>query len=112
VHPYAKPLSVRGNGYRQTEHPVASFGGVAGEGPLPVGAIVVTTYKRGARWTPRPLSPGAGALALVANAVPAKERPDEVIRATSRAARDAVVIESDRGEAAEVAPLVLAELAR
>ena len=112
VHPYAKPLSVRGNGYRQTDHPDATLGGVAGDLPLPVGAIVVTTFKRGAQWNPQPLSRGAGALALVANAVPAKERPDEVMRATSRAARDAIVIESDRGEADEIAPLVLAELER
>ena len=112
VHPYAKPLSLRGNGYRQTDHSVASLGGVAGEEPLPPGAIVVTRYKRGAQWNPRPLSPGAGALALVSNAVPAKERPEEVMRAASRAASDAIVIESDRGEADEIAPLLLAELER
>ncbi len=74
--------------------------------------IVITTYKPGAEWKPKRLSPGAGAMALLANAVPAMERPSEVMPAISRAAEDAVVIESDRGEAEEVAPLLLAELER
>ncbi len=51
-------------------------------------------------------------MALLANAVPAQERPEEVMQAISRAARDAVVIESDRGEADAIAPLLLAELER
>jgi hypothetical protein len=110
VHPYAKPLSIRGDGWMQTDHPVDSFGGVAGEDALPLGAIVVTTYRSGAEWRPRRLSAGGGAMALVANAVPAQERPEEVLRTIARAAEAAVVIESDRGEAEEVAPQLLAEL--
>jgi hypothetical protein len=112
VHHYAKPLSVRGDGLAQTDHAVESFGGVAGDEPLPLGMIVITTYKPGAEWKPQRLSPGAGAMALLANAVPAQERPKEVLQAVSRAAEDAVVIESDRGEADEVAPLLIQELQR
>jgi hypothetical protein len=112
VHPYAKPLSIREDGWAQTDHPVAAFGGTAGEQALPVGAIVLTSYRPDAEWSPRRLSPGEGALALLANAVPARERPVEVMRATSRAAKDALVIQSVRGEADAVAPLLLAELER
>jgi hypothetical protein len=112
VHHYAKPLSVRDGGIAQVDHTIESLGGVSGDEPLPLGMIVVTTYRPGAEWSPRRLSPGAGAMALLGNAVPAKERPDEVMRAVSRAAQDAVVLESDRGEADEVAPLLLAELDR
>jgi hypothetical protein len=112
VHHYAKPLSVRGDGLAQTDHAVESFGAVAGDEPLPLGMIVITTYKPGAEWKPQRLSPGVGAMALLVNAVPAQERPEEVMHAVSRAAEDAVVIESERGEADEVAPLVLAELER
>jgi hypothetical protein len=113
VHHYAKPLSVReGDGLAQTDHAVESFGGVTGDEPLPLGMIVVTTYTRGAEWNPKRLSPGAGALALLANAVPAKERPGDVLPAISRAAEGALVLEGDRGEAEAVAPLLLAELER
>jgi hypothetical protein len=110
VHPYAKPLSIRGDDYRQTDHAVDHFGGVAGDEPLPVGAIIVTSYRPGAEWQPRRLSPGEAAMALLSNAVPARERPKEVVRAVSRAADGAIAIESFRAEAATVAPLLLAEL--
>jgi hypothetical protein len=112
VQPYAKPLSIRLDGLVQTDHAVESIGGVAGDKPLPLGMIVITTYKQGAEWKPERLSAGRGAMSLLANAVPAKERPEEVMRAISRAADNAVVLESDRGEADEIAPLLLEELER
>ena len=111
VHPYAKPPSVRaGDDGRQTDHPLESLGWAAGSEPLPAGAIVVTSYRPGAEWRPRRLTAGEGAMALLANTVPARERPAQVMRTLSRAAADAVAIESERGEADEVVPLLLAEL--
>jgi hypothetical protein len=110
VHPYAKPLSVRSGGGAQTDHPIESFGGVAGDGALPLGMIVVTAYRAGGEWEPKRLSAGAGAMALLANAVPARERSREVMGVISRAARDSVVLEGDRGEAEPIVPLLLAEL--
>jgi hypothetical protein len=111
IHPYPKPLSIR-EGNAQAEHPVESLGGVAGVEPLPLGMIVITTYKAGAEWRPKRLSGGAGALALLSNAVPAQERPKEVMEAVARAASKAEAIESDRDEAEQIAPLLLAELER
>jgi hypothetical protein len=110
VHPYAKPLSLRGDDLMQTDHPVESLGWTAGSEPLPMGAIVITSYRTNAEWRPRRLTSGEGAMALLANAVPARERPAQVMRAISRAAEGAIAISSDRGEADEVAPLLLAEL--
>jgi hypothetical protein len=112
VHPYAKPLSLRSDGWMQTDHPVDAFGGVAGEEPLPIGAIVVTSYRPEAKWRPRRLSTGEAAMALLANAVPARERPAEVMRAVSRAADGALALQSERGSADAIAPLLLAELER
>jgi hypothetical protein len=110
VHPYPKPLSVRNGGWEQIDHTVETLGGVAGDEAVPVAMVVVTSYDPGAQWNPRQLSAGAGAMALLSNAVPAQERPKEVMHAVSRAAKDAIVLEGDRGEADEVAPLLLAEL--
>jgi hypothetical protein len=112
VRPYAKSVSMRGDGREQTDHSVESLGWTAGSEPLPLGAIVVTRYRPGAEWRPRQLSAGEGAMALLTNAVPARERPAQVMRAVSRAAGDAIAIESERGEAGEIAPLLLAELDR
>jgi hypothetical protein len=110
VHPYAKPVTVRDEDKTQTDHPLESLGWTPGSEPLPVGAIVVTSYRPDAEWRPRRLSAGEGAMALLANAVPARERPAQVMRALSRAAADAIAIESERGEADVVVPLLLAEL--
>jgi hypothetical protein len=110
VHPYPKPLSLRVNDHRQQNHHVERLGGTAGDRPLPVRAVVVTAYRRGTKWAPKPLSTGDGALSLLAHAVPARERPAESLRATRRAVEDAIVLQGDRGEAEDLVPLLLAKL--
>ncbi len=110
VRPYPKPLSIRGIVPGQLDHSVESLGGVAGVDALPIGEILVTSYEPGADWTPRRLSVGAGAMALFANAVPAQERPEQVMRVISRAVIGARILEGDRGEADQVAAMVLAML--
>jgi hypothetical protein len=110
VHPYAKPLSIRGENQIQTNYDVASLGGTAGHEPLPVAAVVHTTFRAGAVWEPTRLSPAQGALALFGNAVAARDRPEEVLRAVTSAVDGAVILDGDRGEADELAPLLLAEL--
>jgi hypothetical protein len=112
VRPYAKPLSLRDNNQIQIEHPVESLGGIAGDEPLPVGAVAITSYRPGGEWRPERLSAGQGAMAMLANTVPARERPEESLRAVRRAVDGAVVLESERGEAEALAPLLLAELER
>ena len=63
------------------------------------------------QWQPRRLSAGEGVLALLANTVPARERPQESLRTLSRAVRGATVLEGDRGEAGPTAAALLEELA-
>ena len=112
VIPYAKPLSVRDGGWAQTDRAVESYGGVAGEERLPIGLIVITSYEPDAQWSPKEVTKGAGAMALLANAVAARERSEEVMQAVSLAAEEAMVIEGERPEADFVAPLLLRELER
>ena len=108
VHPYAKPLSLRSsNGSFRTDQPVDEIGGTTGEAPLPVGLVVVTEYRPDATWEPRRLTAGEGVLALLANTVTAQDRPDEALGALSKALKDAVILDGDRGEASEIAPRVL-----
>ena len=53
VHPYPKPLSLRGEPDGRAErHPIEGWGGRRGTKPLRVGLVVNTVYKPGARWRP------------------------------------------------------------
>jgi hypothetical protein len=112
VQPFAQPLSLRplqleGEPW-SGDRSVESIGGVAGEDPIPLGLAVVTYYVPGADWSPRRLSPGEAAMALVARAVAARYRPQEVLHTLARAAENAVVLEGERGEADEFAAMLLA----
>ena len=111
VHPYLRPLSIRdaasGKVRRVT---AASLGGKQGAKPLPVGMVVVSNYREGARWRPRKLSAGEGALAMLANTVPARSRPEEAFSALRELVPHAQILKGVRGEAREMVGSILREL--
>jgi hypothetical protein len=107
VSPYERPLSMRYGDWDQYPRDPSQFGAAVASGPIPVGLVVVTHFRAGTQWRPRRLSAGEGALALLANTVPAQDRPEEALHAVSKAVERAVVLEGDRGEAAEIAGLLL-----
>ena len=113
VHPYPRALSVRRAGRRvQTKVSVEELGGRPCDArPLPVGLVVLSRYREGARWRPRELTRGRGSLALLANTVPARARPEAVLDALGRAVAGARVLSGARGEAAETARRILERLA-
>jgi hypothetical protein len=112
VHPYAISL-----GLPSTERAGAGFNGdeplVAGEQPLPVGAIVMTSYSPGSEWRPRKLSRGESTIALMSQTIPAQENPEQSMRVIRNVLDAApLVIESNRDEAEPVASSLLAQLER
>ena len=107
VHPYTKPLAVRGEGGRQRKVCPEEFGGRGASEPLPVGLVVVSEFREGARFRPRALTQGQGSLALLAHAIPARRRPAEVLDTLARVVRGATVLRGARGEAAEAALRIL-----
>jgi hypothetical protein len=110
VHPFPKPLSLREDGVTQIDRGVESIGGVAGEQAVPLGAVVVTSYRAGAPWRPRRLSSGEASLALLSHAVAAQTRPAEALRTITESLDRVPVLEGERDDADAVAPLLLAEL--
>jgi hypothetical protein len=107
VHPYARKLSFRPPDGQPVDLSVEELGGVAGTEPLPVGMVAVAHYKPDGHWDPRELSPGAGALAMLEHAVPAESRPSQTLRVLKKAVTGAVVLEGERGEAEELAAVLL-----
>jgi hypothetical protein len=113
VHPYARRLSFRDQrGEWVGDRPASDFGAVEMNGSAEVAVVVVTRYRPGAVWEPRRPSAGDGLVALLANTVPAQERPEECLRVLRRAIAGATVLQGDRGEAGSAAPALLEELTK
>lgn len=112
VHPYPRRLSIRSaDGSTTVEQTVQDLGGVAGEASAIVDTVALTRYRPGADWRPTTISAGEGTVAMLANTVPAQQRPGQSLRALARALRDSCVLVGDRGEASEAAHALLARLA-
>lgn len=111
VHPFAKPLSLRDSRTsRQSETPVETLGGVAACKPLPVGLVVMTRYRKGARWNPWTLPPAEGALEIMAHTIAARRWPALAIAVIGAVADRAPVIRSHRGDARKLVDKILAGL--
>lgn len=110
---YPKPLSMREPGLlKQKDVTVEDLGGKAGESRLPVGLVVVSQYKKRARWKPQPLSPGIGLLSLLENTHSAQRAPGRAMQTLQRIVSNARIVNSFRGEARRVAPKVLSEVSQ
>src|ERR1044072_9440344 len=112
VHHYARPLSIRENGdlEKPKKYNVETLGGRPGSKPLPVGLVLVSKYKPGAKWRPRQLSAGEGALALLANTVSARREPQNTLSALNHVVSHATVLKSNRGEARQVIDYIFEKL--
>ena len=108
VHPFLRRLTIRDGGDELQQQPSELGEVVDARTPLELGAIVVTRYVPGAVFAPRATTAGQGALALLANTVPAQERPRQSLAAVATAARGCVVLEGERGDADEAAKTILA----
>lgn len=111
VRPYPQPLGIRTDGSpRQRRVTAAELGWKAGSRPLPVGAVVVTSYRPQSTWRPRDLTPGRGVLELLSNTVPARRDPQRVLDVLRVATVGARVLGGRRGEARDAAQRLLSAL--
>ena len=111
LHPFLKPLSMRDNGTQeQTDYAVEDLGGKAGKRPLPVGVVVLSSYKRGARWRPQELSAGRGVLEIMAHSISTRNQPGVALSTLHKVASQATVLKSKRGEARLVVESILKRL--
>ncbi len=108
VHPYPVPLSIRGNnGQPVRKTPVEELGGQIGVAPLPVGLVVVTQFQPDSKWRPRKLTAGQSLLAMMDNTIAAQREPQYTMPILRQAVIGARTIQSERGEADQVAPTLL-----
>ncbi len=108
VHPFEKPLEIREEGeFTQTKVTVDELGGFLGTKPLPVGLVLMTQFKSGARWRPRKLSPGRGVLELLFNTVCARRSPEKALATLQQVTAQAEVLKGVRGNASDVVARLL-----
>jgi hypothetical protein len=108
VHPYPRPLSIRnGRIPGVTKHRVHTLGVRPGDGPLPVGLVVMSEFRSGGEWRPQRLSPGRGELALLANTVAARRIPEVALATLHQVVTRAPIVTSERGEASTVVEPIL-----
>ncbi|HEX4138681.1 MAG TPA: hypothetical protein VHY84_28990 [Bryobacteraceae bacterium] len=112
IHPYAKPLSIRGANGKAAKVPVEELGGQAGAGTLRPAAVIFTSYRSGARWRPRTLTDGQTVLALIDNTVPAQEQPELTMETLTQVASSTPALKGIRGEADITARQILRRLDR
>lgn len=111
VHPYPRKLWIREKSGLESERwSVESLGGTYGVKPLPVGLVIVTRYKAGARWRPGRVTPGKGALALLDNAISIQRRPELAFPVLSQVATWTKILKGVRGEASQMVDSILKSL--
>ena len=110
VHPFAKPLSIRGasgcDRHARAQR-AEELGGSCATAPLPVGLVVLTEHRPGAAWRPQRLTAGQAVLELLAHTVPARLRPEASLASLERAVARATVLKGPRGEARDLARALL-----
>jgi hypothetical protein len=111
VHPYPRKLWIREKDSLESERWSAeSLGGSFGVKPLPVGVVVITRYKAGARWRPARVTSGRGALALLDNAISIQRRPELAFPVLGQVAAEATILKGVRGEARDTVDSILKSL--
>lgn len=110
VHPYPRALSLRdGPGGATREMPTGRVEASLALEPLPVGLVLITRYRSGARWRPQRLSPGRTGIELLAHALAARRRPARTLAMLAHALRGSGALKGIRGEAAELAEALLGD---
>ncbi len=108
VHPFARPLAIRDGSAAPTRRvPVAALGGESGTTPLPIGLILVTSFRVGARWRPRRLTAARTLLALMRHTVAARGNPVHSMPILKEAVSGIMALASVRGEAPLLVSAVL-----
>jgi hypothetical protein len=113
VHPFSKPLEIRAEGeFKQSRISVGELGGKAGTKPLPVGIVLMTGYKSGAKWRPRKLTPGKGVLELLFNTVSARRSPEKALSTLRQVTKQAEVLKGSRGDTTAIVDALLRRMDR
>jgi hypothetical protein len=112
VHPSPAALAVRGGAPGMSRVRPEILGAKIGSDCIPVGLVLLTRFRPGGRWRPKPATSGSGVLALLANTLVARNRPLHALGVLENTVRKARILQGPRGEAREVVESALRQLSR
>lgn len=111
VHPFATALSIRNNPTAPSRKVTSGeLGATDGVEPIPIRLVVLASYRKGARWRPRSLSPGRAVVTLIRHSAGIRDNPRPSLDRLQRMILNARVISGVRGDAAGVCRELLDEL--
>lgn len=111
VHPFARPLTVRDASTASARSvPVSELAAETGTTPLPIGLVLATSYRAGARWRPRRLTAAPALLALMRHTVAARGKPEHSMPILKQAVSAGSAFAGVRGEARPLVAAVLRHL--
>lgn len=107
VYPFARRIGRRTEDYKIYELTAEGLGGTIGVDPIPVGLVLITEYKDGAKWSPKILSSGKGVLEMIPFTLCLRHRPDFSLEVLNNIASNAIIASSLRGNAEKFAKTLL-----
>ena len=107
VHAFPRPLSLRTEEFGEYKLTVDSIGGVPATGPMPVGLVLLTEYRKNAKWAPVVFSAGNGALEMIPFTLTFRKQPELSLRVLNNIASRAIIASSPRGNANDFADVIL-----
>jgi hypothetical protein len=111
VHPFARPLAIRdGSTALNSRVSAAALGAETGTTPLPIGLVLETSYRAGARWRPRRLTAAPTLLALMRHTVAARGNPAHSMPILKQAVGSGTAFAGLRGEARPLVSAVLSHV--
>jgi hypothetical protein len=101
IHPYPRPLLLRNGGAEQVPALAGELNAPVGDGPAPLGWMVMLDYKAGESWTVTPMPQSLAVLALLKNTPHTLADSPQMVAQFERAVAGAACYAGRRGDAAE-----------
>ncbi|MDQ3698122.1 MAG: hypothetical protein M3373_08880 [Gemmatimonadota bacterium] len=108
VHPFATPLSIRDeSSAQQRKVRPDELGATTGTEPLQLGLVTLASYRKGAVWRSRKLSPGRAAIALIRNSASVRVHPRLALDRLQRIVVNVRVLTGVYGDTADICREIL-----
>jgi hypothetical protein len=109
IHSFERDLAVRVNGSKPSV-PIApeDFGSTRSTVPIEAGMVVFGNYVPGSDWNPTRISVGNGILAMIPEILSISLNTEFALKVLNTTFNRAIIVKSDRGEARDTAPKILA----